>query len=331
MLSFRFPILTSIIFLFAGNVNAQFAAAAGQEGTTAIFADSSVFIEWANDVEIERGPMSIAEPSLGLASYGNNNDALGKADNFVLSLGDGGSAIFYFSNPVVNGEGFDFAVFENSFNDNFLELCFVEVSSDGENYFRFESTSLTQLNTQIESFGTIDASEINNLGGKYRALYGTPFDLEELTGNSGLDINNIKYIRLIDVVGCIEPQYASYDSQGNIINDPWPTTYPSSGFDLDAVGIIHQAVSINENKKTSKEPEIYPNPTKGVITIESSIDICSINIISSDGRLLFSQDVISDCNQHTHKTIDLSHLKQGLYILKAKSKSKIYSRQIIIY
>ena len=331
MHSFRFSILVLIFFLFAENVNAQFAAAAGQEGTTAIFADSSVFIDWASEVEIERGAMNIAEPSLGQASYGNDYDALGKADNFVVSLGDGGSALFYFSNPVANGEGFDFAVFENSFNDNFLELCFVEVSSDGEHYFRFESTSLTQLSTQIESFGTIAASEINNLGGKYRALYGTPFDLEELAGSSGLDINNIKYIRLIDVVGCINPQYASYDSQGNIINDPWPTPFPSSGFDLDAIGIIHHTVSINETKKTSKEVEIYPNPSKGAITIESSVEINSINIISSDGRLLLSKYFITDSNQHTHKSIDISQLRQGIYILKAISKNKIYSRQIIIY
>ena len=31
------------------------------------------------------------------------------------------------------------------------------------------------------------------------------------------------------------------DSLGNWINDPWPTNFQTSGFDLDAVGVIHQA------------------------------------------------------------------------------------------
>ena len=35
----------------------------------------------------------------------------------VVSLGRGGSIILTFDPPVENGEGWDFAVFENSFND----------------------------------------------------------------------------------------------------------------------------------------------------------------------------------------------------------------------
>jgi hypothetical protein len=46
----------------------------------------------------------------------------------------------------------------------------------------------------------------------------------------------------VDVVGSITPAYATYDSQGNMVNDPWPTPYSSSGFDLDAVGVINQLV-----------------------------------------------------------------------------------------
>jgi hypothetical protein len=37
-----------------------------------------------------------------------------------------------------------------------------------------------------------------------------------------------------------ENNYASYDSQGHQINDPWPTNFPTGGFDLDAVGVINE-------------------------------------------------------------------------------------------
>jgi hypothetical protein len=115
-----------------------------------------------------------------------------------------GSAILTFQNPISNGTGFDFAIFENSFNDVFLELAFVEVSSDGVNYIRFPATSNTQTTTQIGPFdNTGDATKLNNLSGKYRAQYGTPFDLQELTGNPLLNINAITHIKIIDVVGSI--------------------------------------------------------------------------------------------------------------------------------
>jgi len=48
-------------------------------------------------------------------------------------------------------------------------------------------------------------------------------------------------VKVIDVIGTIDPQYASRDSFGNIVNDPYPTPFGSCGFDLDAVGVINQA------------------------------------------------------------------------------------------
>ena len=44
--------------------------------------------------------------------------------------------------------------------------------------------------------------------------------------------------------------YASYDSQGNIINDPFPTPFETGGFDLDAIGVIHSFVGIQESTST---------------------------------------------------------------------------------
>ena len=62
---------------------------------------------------------------------GNENSAVGKSKkNGVISLGDGGSVTLYFNPPIVNGPGFDFAVFENAFNDSFLELAHVEISEN---------------------------------------------------------------------------------------------------------------------------------------------------------------------------------------------------------
>lgn len=218
-------------------------AQAGPYSTTGISANDPSFVEWASSCTVTRGYMNIADPSKGYVSYGTASAGIGKADTDVVSLGDAGSAILTFAHPITNGPGADFAVFENAMtsgSDRFCELGFVEVSSDGVNYFRFPSVSLTQTTTQVASFGFLDPSNLYDLTGKDLAGYGTGFDLSELAGVSSLlDINDVTYVKVIDVVGDINPTYASRDSLGNIINDPWATGFPSGGFDLDAVGVIH--------------------------------------------------------------------------------------------
>jgi predicted metallopeptidase len=64
-------------------------------------------------------------------------------------------------------------------------------------------------------------------------------NLEELKNTAGLDVMHITYIRVIDVVGSINDAYARFDTANNKINDPFPTPFPSGGFDLDAVGVIN--------------------------------------------------------------------------------------------
>ena len=281
-----------------------YAPPAGEPNSTAIYMDDPNFVAWATGITIQHGYVDISDLSKGYVSYGEPENALRKAEGdiySVVSLGDGGVATLTFEYPITNGQGYDFAVFENAFNDTFLELAFVEVSSDGNNFFRLNSVSLTPTNTQINNSGSVDTTNIHNLAGKYYAGYGTPFDLQELKDvNSLLDVNSITHVRIIDVVGYVQPadfsgdgivnftdysifaaaylskpndeswdqdcdiaqpadniidildfawfvdkwlnenNYARYDSQGHQINDPWPTDFPTGGFDLDAVGVIHQ-------------------------------------------------------------------------------------------
>lgn len=224
---------------------AQFAPAQDQPGTTAMHADSSAFIGWATDCVVVPGPMNIANPDAGVAGAGypaSNGVGIPDGTYGVACLGDGGYATLTFASPIANGPGPDFAVFENGFKSGtqwFLEIAFVEVSSDGEHFFRFPAITNVQYETQLGGFATMDPSQIHNFAGKYGAFYGTPFDLDEVEDNPLLNKYNVTHVRVIDVVGCIQEEYATHDSQGHPVNDPWPTPFASSGFDLDAVGVIH--------------------------------------------------------------------------------------------
>ena len=249
--------LASVASLFATIAAAPLAIAgpysgpAGTDGSDAIHMSDPGLVAWATGYsDLVRGPVNISNPGLGNASYGTGNSALGSVQGDgeddvygVVSLGDGGSITLTFDKPIANGAGWDFAVFENGFSDTFLELAFVEVSSNGVDYFRFASVSLTQTTTQIGGFGNVDTTNINNLAGKYRTGWGTGFDLDELSMvGSLLDINAITHVRIVDVVGSINPDYATRDSLGNIINDPFATPFNTGGFDLDAIGVRYEAI-----------------------------------------------------------------------------------------
>ncbi|NEQ77568.1 MAG: calcium-binding protein [Okeania sp. SIO2C9] len=192
-----------------------------------------------------------------------------RTDNFIdiASLGDltqeqidagvpPGEITLTFDSGISNGAGADFAVFENGFNNLggiFAELAFVEVSSDGVNFARFPSDSLTEQ--PLGSFDVIDPTQVYNLAGKhvnnasefegefFGSSWGTPFDLDDLVNDplvtsGAVDINAIRFVRIVDIPG----NGSFLDATGDPIFDPWTTAPPtatSGGFDLEAIGVIN--------------------------------------------------------------------------------------------
>ncbi|MGF1482045.1 MAG: PEP-CTERM sorting domain-containing protein [Cyanophyceae cyanobacterium] len=167
-----------------------------------------------------------------------------------------GQITLTFDAPMQNGEGPDFAVFENGFGfadtgNLFAELAYVEVSTDGINFLRFPSVSLTP--EPLDPFGQLDPTQVYNLAGKHvnngiilddeqfvPTSWGTPFDLEVLAeaaiAQPNVDLNAINFVRIVDIPG----SGAFSDAQGRPIYDPWPTPVPGAGgFDLEAVGAIN--------------------------------------------------------------------------------------------
>lgn len=304
-----------ILLLNVWNTQAQYPPQAYQSGSDAIPANDSRIQFWANACTFQKSWINIADTSLGRVSNGNASSAIGAPNLETLSLGDGGWAILEFPQPIVNGPGPDFAIFENGFlhpTDStlaFLELAFVEVSSDGQNFFRFPATSLIQDSIQNDS-KWIDATQVNNLAGKYIQGFGTPFDLEELKDEIGLDVNHITHIRVIDVVGSINELIGSYDANGRIINDPYPTPFPSGGFDLNAVGVLNAASTQIHPFEKSSSLLLYPNPVQDELSISgTSNSPYSMKILNVLGQKLMEV--------HFEKQLKLSlkSLPSGIYFL----------------
>ena len=308
---------------------AQFAPAEGIVGTTAMHADSSAFVAWATGCTVERGPMRIDRPASGFASYGDETKALGVPGGTmdVVSLGDGGTAVLTFASPICNLPGPDFAVFENGLHPDqdttmtlyFLELAFVEVSSDGVNFFRFPAVSYVQTETQIGNGGAVNPAQLHNFASKYGAMYGTPFDLDEVEDNALLDKNKVTHVRLVDVVGCIDPEYGTKDSEGHIINDPWPTAFNSSGMDLDAVGVIHDLAHFDVEENETVAVALYPNPVKYRLTVKAE-NLQSVEVFNIVGQ----QVMVS-----SETTFDMSDMTQGVYFVRVVCEGGMITQRVV--
>lgn len=164
-----------------------------------------------------------------------------------IGIDSPGQITLSFANGISMSGGADFVVFENSSGSQtnaFIELAYVEVSTNGVDFSRFASTYLNT--TPTGAFTTLDPTNIDNLAGKHVNAggnsWGTPFSLGDLADDplvlsGAVDLSQIWFVRLIDIPG----NGTFKDSLGNPIYDPTPTN-GSSGFDLEAIGVIHQVV-----------------------------------------------------------------------------------------
>jgi len=202
---------------------------------------------WASWVdELQRGWADVAHPEYGTVSWGTEADVLGPAEGdtySVVSLGDGGFVTVGFDDPIVDGPGDDFAVFENAFYDDttgelFGELAFVEVSSNGLDFARLPTQ--TWNTTPVAAGGVIDPVDYEGFAGVDPSGVGTGFDLAVLSGHpleqlGLLDLQNVVYVRVVDVIG----DGSRLDTGSSPVYDPYPTPFAIGGFDLDGVGALH--------------------------------------------------------------------------------------------
>ena len=146
--------------------------------------------------------------------------------------------------------------------------------------------------------------------------------LQNHISETSVNLNYITHIKIIDVVGSINSQFCFYDYFGNIINDPFPTPYNSSGFDLDAVGVINNTFSTQQNIEVLK---IYPNPFPEELWLMLENETCGeIFIYNNYGSLVFTQKINSKISN-----VNLNFLSKGIYILCFVSEKIFSSNQII--
>jgi len=227
----------SVPFDVVYDVRATYPPAPPDPTTTAVAYNDPRVVAWAKDVASYLPGSGVSDPKWMMPSQAFG--PAGTDTTAVVVLGNGGTITLTFDTPITDGASWDFAVFENSFaSDIFLELGFVEVSSDGSHFARFDSAFQGAVTPCGSCSGT--AAEIGGLAGAYMVGYGTPFDLAALRNSplvrdGSVDLTAIKYVRIVDIVG----DGTTLDSFGRGIVDPI-SSGPTAGFDLDGIAVLNQ-------------------------------------------------------------------------------------------
>ena len=161
----------------------------------------------------ERFPEVIYGPPHGGGDHGGGTD--------VLSLGEGGVIVVGFGgNSIVDGAGADFIVFENAFLSGgkpFKELAEISVSEDGVAWTAFPCKQDALPYDGCAGWHAVYASPNNNISPSDPvAAGGDAFDL------ATIGVKQARFIKIVDLE-------TTSGLEG------------TTGFDLDAVAIVHAA------------------------------------------------------------------------------------------
>ena len=113
----------------------------------------------------------------------------------------------------------------------------------------------------------------------------------------------------------------------------WAGLFCCDGYDLLASTsfsvVAGTPVSANIIASEENIITVFPNPSNGQITIRSrgNATIENVEVFNIAGKLMYNSDFTNSVSQ---RTINLSSLNTGVYILKAKSESHIFTTKIIL-
>lgn len=109
-----------------------------------------------------------------------------------------------------------------------------------------------------------------------------------------------------------------------ITNYPWEITLLGVG---NIGGINIELEKLSNYTTISNEFYIYPNPTKFDVHVICSEYVSSLELLSSEGYVLLKSIPLQPNNE---TTINISHLPEGVYFLKASTQSGYFVEKVLL-
>ncbi len=114
------------------------------------------------------------------------------------------------------------------------------------------------------------------------------------------------------------------DNYQSIIDGIWNELLAFNHPDDSSRVFLNNSLSV-ENHHIETTIQVYPNPTKDVITIKRNDDLNSIDLFDMSGRLIITENNLKQDN-----TIDMTSLPKGVYLMKLKNSDYTFSIHRII-
>jgi hypothetical protein len=271
------------------------------------FIDSVYSYKWGSGTQtIGRDEKFFPNNIFGNPTISASKHIPASAESDIVSLGFGGEIIVgnkdYY---IIDKEGPDFIIFENVFSNYaetkvFVEPAIVSVSKDGINYIEFPYNSET-----LEGLAGVHWTNGDQDCFDYSVSGGDAFDL------STIGIDSIRYIKIKDTskIASTLPNSNKYYSPEGVL----------SGFDLDAVALLHIAPII-EAIYDKKENIIYVSNVAGnyYLSYDEDINIKMFDILGYQKELK---------NSYIINKVDYI---AGVYFIIATNKNNIQQIKIIL-
>ncbi|XCF07621.1 T9SS type A sorting domain-containing protein [Tamlana crocina] len=100
------------------------------------------------------------------------------------------------------------------------------------------------------------------------------------------------------------------------------TEAPNGDSDYWLFKVNNSTLSLEENKFMQHRVSVFPNPTSGNVNIKTNQKIEGIEIFDVTGKLISTSKPINN-------TANISHLPQGLYVLRIYSKNGVVNQRIL--
>jgi len=162
-----------------------------------------------------------------------------------------------------------------------------------------------------QSLKIIDLSDLPNLTESLRIEDQYTIDYLNIQNGNRAEFFSLFYSDNI-AYACVDSIYNEYNLVASKMISGAPEIDECEG-SLTSNDIINQYESIR----------VFPNPTNGIIRVESKKSIEELLIFNSLGEMLFQAGNISN-------PIDVSHLTSGIYFLSARIDGEFRSRKIIM-
>ncbi len=95
---------------------------------------------------------------------------------------------------------------------------------------------------------------------------------------------------------------------------------PTADTNFKSMTLVWTPTLATENFSVNPEAIVYPNPTKGVVTIDFKSDVKNIKVVDLLGKEVYNEE-IKEATSSTSKRIDLSGYNDGIYFINISNEN----------